>query len=56
LLGQGLVDYPLRNPVLQVLLFLLVGVLAAAARPGGAGGQGVLMVRMAARTGLTVKL
>jgi len=29
-LGQGLVDYPLRNPVLVMLTWLLVGVLAAA--------------------------
>src|SRR5205823_2341949 len=35
-LGQGLVDYPLRNPVLVAVTWLLVGVLAAtvaAARP-----------------------
>lgn len=30
LLGQGIVDYPLRNPVLAVLGWLLVGLLAAA--------------------------
>jgi O-antigen ligase len=31
-LGQGAVDYPLRNPVLEVLVWLLVGLLAAACR------------------------
>ncbi len=56
LLGQGLVDFPLRNPVLQILLFLLAGVLAAAARPVVPDrGQVALIPRMAARTGLTVK-
>jgi O-antigen ligase len=34
LLGQGLVDYPLRNPVLATLVWLLVGLLAAAAAAG----------------------
>jgi O-antigen ligase len=33
LLGQGLVDFPLRNPVLQILVWLLVGLLVAAAGP-----------------------
>ncbi len=33
LLGQGLVDFPLRNPVLQILVWLLVGVLVASAGP-----------------------
>jgi O-antigen ligase len=42
-LGQGLVDYPVRNPVLETLGWLLVGLLAAATAvrgPGGAGGSG----------------
>jgi hypothetical protein len=29
-LGQGLLDYPLRNPVLATMVWLLVGLLAAA--------------------------
>jgi hypothetical protein len=29
-LGQGLLDYPLRNPVLATTVWLLVGLLAAA--------------------------
>ena len=37
-LGQGLLDYPLRNAVLAMLVWLLLGLLAAllAAPPGGA--------------------
>ncbi|MGV9274771.1 O-antigen ligase family protein [Streptomyces griseosporeus] len=31
-LGQGVVDYPLRNPVLQVMTWLIIGLLAACAR------------------------
>ncbi|MFC7916294.1 O-antigen ligase family protein [Streptomyces sp. NPDC057386] len=31
-LGQGVVDYPLRNPVLQVMTWLVIGLLAACAR------------------------
>ncbi len=56
LLGQGLVDFPLRNPVLQILLFLLAGLLAGASRPVVPSGQVALTERMVASTGLTVKL
>jgi len=35
-LGQGVVDYPLRNPVLVTLAWLLVGLLAAAVSTGAA--------------------
>jgi O-antigen ligase len=48
-LGQGLVDYPLRNPVLATMVWLLVGLLAAMV--SGGGGQEV-RARSAARAGL----
>jgi O-antigen ligase len=37
-LGQGLVDFPLRNPVLATQVWLLVGMLAAAIRVAGGDG------------------
>jgi O-antigen ligase len=54
LLGQGLVDYPLGNPVLGTLLWLLVGMLAAAATrvAAAASGQTVFEVRRPVNTGL----
>ena len=54
LLGQGLVDYPLRNPVLGTLLWLLVGVLASAATrvAAAAPAQVWLAVRRPVNTGL----
>jgi O-antigen ligase len=40
-LGQGLVDFTLRNPVVETLTWLLVGLLAAACRlPTGSRGAG----------------
>jgi putative inorganic carbon (hco3(-)) transporter len=41
-LGQGLVDFPLRNPVLETLTWLLVGLLAAAIAVRGADGSGAI--------------
>jgi len=52
LLGQGLVDYPVRNPVLGTLLWVLVGVLAAAAARVAAPAQPRLAVRRPVNTGL----
>ena len=40
-LGQGLVDFPLRNPVVESVTWLAVGLLAAACRlQGRTGGAG----------------
>lgn len=46
-LGQGVVDYPLRNPVLQMMTWLIIGLLAACAHVRSARPTGELSVRWA---------